>query len=221
MTSISLRTRASTLRLRSLQSPRLSSIAAPRSLSSLTTGYLHQKGPQAKINPVPRTYLKASPEIALQHKSLQIRQYSTGTPKPTADALIEELQDLYEIAKDEFEIATESTDAGTIYAASDRDSARDALNEFCATYFLYTSRPDEEDTGVILRSGEAMSGTRLRAVEVVSLGEGEEQGPVVDTAFDPANVEVAVRDEVRRRIGQRVRELRSAVEILEERAYEE
>jgi len=74
---------------------------------------------------------------------------------------------------------------------------------------------------VILRSGEAMSGTRLRAAEVVSLGEGEEQGPVVDTAFDPANVEVAVRDEVRRRIGQRVRELRSAVELLEERAYEE
>ncbi|KAJ5546776.1 hypothetical protein N7494_004361 [Penicillium frequentans] len=220
MNSLPLRTRASTLRLRSLQSPRLSSIAAPRSLSTLTSGYFQQKGPQTKLNLGSRNYLKASPRITLQHKAVQTRQHSTAS-KPTADALIEELQDLYEIAKDEFEIATESTDGGTIYAASDRDSARDALNEFCATYFLYTSRPGEEDTGVVLRSGEAMSGTRLRNAEVVSLGEDGEQGPVVDTAFDPATVEDAVKDEVRRRIGQRVRELRNAVELLEERAYEE
>ncbi|KAJ6103047.1 hypothetical protein N7486_005474 [Penicillium sp. IBT 16267x] len=219
MTSIPLRTIASTLRLRSLQSPRLSSITYTRSLFALTTGYLQQRGPQAKTSPVPRTYVNALPQITLQHRPL--RQYSTGAPKPTADALIEELQDLYEIAKDEFEIATESTDGGTIYAASDRDSARDALNEFCATYFLYTSRPGEEDTGVILRSGEPMSGTRLREAEVVTLGEEDENGPVVDTAFDPVSVDVAVRDEVRRRIGQRVRELRNAVELLEERAYEE
>lgn len=220
MASIPLRTRASTLHLRSLQSARLSSIATRRSLSTLTTGYLQQKGHQTKPNLGIRNYFKACPQIAVQPKSLQPRQYSTA-PKPTADALIEELQDLYEIAKDEFEIATESTDGGTIYAASDRDSARDALNEFCATYFLYTSRPGEEDTGVVLRSGEAMSGTRLRAAEVVSLGEDGEQGPVVDTAFDPASVEDGVKDEVRRRIGQRVRELRNAVELLEERAYEE
>ncbi|KAJ5898357.1 hypothetical protein N7504_008645 [Penicillium tannophilum] len=220
MNSLPLRTRVSTLRLRSLQSPRLSSIAAPRSLSTLTSGYLQQKGPQTKPCLGSRNYLKASPQITLQQKALQTRHNSTA-PKPTADALIEELQDLYEIAKDEFEIATESTDGGTIYAASDRDSARDALNEFCATYFLYTSRPGEEDTGVILRSGEAMSGTRLRNAEVVTLGEDGEQGPVVDTAFDPASVEDAVKDEVRRRIGQRVRELRNAVELLEERAYEE
>ncbi|KAJ6006340.1 hypothetical protein N7451_004284 [Penicillium sp. IBT 35674x] len=220
MNSLPLRTRASTLRLRSLQSPRLSSIAAPRSISTLTPGYLLQKGLQINPKLGSGNYFNASPQITLQHKALQTRQYSTA-PKPTADVLIEELQDLYEIAKDEFEIATESTDGGTIYAASDRDSARDALNEFCATYFLYTSRPGEEDTGVVLRSGEAMSGTRLRDAEVVTLSEDGEQGPVVDTAFDPASVEDAVKDEVRRRIGQRVRELRNAVELLEERAYEE
>ncbi|KAJ5630775.1 uncharacterized protein N7484_010875 [Penicillium longicatenatum] len=217
MTTIPLRTRASTLRLR-LQPPRLSSVT-PRSLSTLTAGYLQQRGPQTKSTLVPHIY-KTPRQFAFQNKTIHPRQYSTA-PKPTADALIEELQDLYEIAKDEFEIATESTDGGTIYAASDRESARDALNDFCATYFLYTSRPDEEDTGVVLRSGEAMSGTRLRNAEVVTLSEGEEQGPVVDTTFDPANVEVTVREEVRRRIGQRVRELRSAVELLEERAHAE
>ena len=147
--------------------------------------------------------------------------YSTSSNAPTADAIIEELQDLYEIAKDEFEIATESTDGGTIYAASDRDSARDALNDFCATYFLYTHKPGEEDTGIVLRSGEKLSGSKLLTGGVI-LGESEDgNGRAVDTSFEPSSVETAVRNEVRKRIGQRVRELRNAVELLEDRAMEE
>ncbi|KAJ5637619.1 hypothetical protein N7490_007498 [Penicillium lividum] len=213
MTSIPLRTRAQSLRLRNLQSPRLSSITLPRILSTLPTRYFHQR-PQTTPNPI-RPYQKP------QYITLQNPRHQYSTRAPTADALIEELQELYETAKDEFEIATESTDGATIYAASDRDSARDALNEFCATYFLYTSRPGEEDTGVVLRSGEAMSGTSLREAEVVLLGEEGEDGPVVDTEFEPSSVEVDIREEVRRRIGQRVRELRNAVELLEERAHEE
>ncbi|KAJ5939542.1 hypothetical protein N7466_002676 [Penicillium verhagenii] len=222
MTFIKLRARAP-LRLSSLRSPRLSSSTLLRSLSTRTTGTIQQKNPRVTaVLPQSICKLPSTPSLRVNCLSTPLsRQYSTETTKPTADTLIEELQDLYEIAKDEFEIATESTDGGTIYAASDRDSARDALNEFCATYFLYTCRPGEEDTGVVLRSGEAVSGSRLLEAEVVTLGEEEGEGPVVDTKFDPASVEVSVRDEVRRRIGQRVRELRNAVELLEERAHSE
>jgi hypothetical protein len=50
-------------------------------------------------------------------------------------------------------------------------------------------------------------------------GEGEEgESQVVTTNFDPAQVTAPAREEVRKRVGQRVRELRNAVETLEERA---
>lgn len=40
----------------------------------------------------------------------------------------------------------------------------------------------------------------------------------VGTGYDPGDIEPGVRDEVRRRVGQRVRELENAVQVLEERA---
>ncbi|KAJ5684652.1 uncharacterized protein N7477_000997 [Penicillium maclennaniae] len=82
--------------------------------------------------------------------SLQKRNYSFLHPsgKATGDLLVEELQDLYEAATDEFEIATDSTDSATIYAASDRESARDALNQFIAVYHLYSAKPGEKMEGV-------------------------------------------------------------------------
>jgi protein subunit release factor B len=48
--------------------------------------------------------------------------------------------------------------------------------------------------------------------------EGERESQVVTTNFDPAQVTAPAREEVRKRVGQRVRELRNAVETLEERA---
>ena len=48
-----------------------------------------------------------------------------------------------------------------------------------------------------------------------------ETSQVVDTNFNPAEVSDEARGEVRKRVGQRVRELRSAVENLEERAMED
>ncbi|KAJ5893922.1 hypothetical protein N7495_005613 [Penicillium taxi] len=136
------------------------------------------------------------------------RPYSTSTA-PTADNIITELEDLYEMTKDEFEIATESTDNATIYAASDRDSARDALNELCAIYYLYTAREGDHDTGILagpdrvpVSGEELLHGPRTR---------------VVDPAYDPAEVSDSVRDEVRKRVAHRIRELRNAVQLLEER----
>ena len=122
--------------------------------------------------------------------------------KSEADLLVEELQELYEVAKDEFEIATDSTDAATIYAASDRESARDALNQLTAVYNMYTTGDPQEH----VTEGQANAE-----------GSGE-RGPIIETTHDPAEVPQSVRDEVRKRVAQRVRELVNAVELLEEKA---
>jgi hypothetical protein len=63
----------------------------------------------------------------------------TTTPRhnatpPSADALIEQLTDLYGTARDEFEIAAEETEKKTVYAADDRDAAREAFAELKSRY---------------------------------------------------------------------------------------
>ncbi|KAJ5160436.1 uncharacterized protein N7482_007440 [Penicillium canariense] len=205
MAPLSLRAGAPVLRLRSLQSAQLTrNIASPRALYSiLSAGNPRTGNVQNTSIPTQIQYSLA----ATQSSAPIARTYSSDAAgKPTADLLIEELQDLYEVAKDEFEIATDSTDGATIYAASDRESSRDALNQLCAVYHLYTARPGEEvDSGVKVEAGAEKDG----------------EAPVVETKFNPADISGEVRDEVRRRVGQRVRELRNAVEVLEERAHAE
>lgn len=110
------------------------------------------------------------------------------------------------MAKDEFEIATESTDSATIYAASDRESTRDALNQLSTVYGLYTARPGEVENE---KDGSSS--------EVDESGESA----IVETQYNPADVPQGVKDEVRRRVGHRIRELKNAVEALEERAMED
>lgn len=112
----------------------------------------------------------------------------------------------YEVAKDEFEIATDSTDSATIYAASDRESARDALNQFLATYRLYTS-------GDIRPTAESHQPQQTQPDDS---GVG-----AAATEYDPADIKPEVREEVRMRVGQRVRELDNAVMVLEEKAMED
>lgn len=217
--SIAMRSKHVTQCLRSTHIPRSTASTQTPHLNitrGLSTAILSQS-PAIKSLRTPLTGAKL-PSLTNQPRALnQIKPYSTNVT-PTADALIEEIQDAYEIAKDEFEIATESTDGGTIYAASDRDSARDALNELCAIFYLYAAKPGEEETGILLRSGETVSGSQLSGA-----GKLGEEGPTLDlvTTFKTEDVPQEVKDEVRRRIAQRIRELRSAVELLEERATEE
>ncbi|KAK1150228.1 hypothetical protein N8T08_000130 [Aspergillus melleus] len=145
------------------------------------------------------------------------RALATSSGKTPADEIVEELQELYENAKDEFEIATDSTDGGTIYAASDRESARDALNQLLIVFELYTQ--DHSPTQMAVRAqvrAETEEGRREEGA-----GEGEDEGQVVETNFDPSAVEPEVREEVKKRVAQRVRELKNAVELLEERAMTE
>ncbi|KAJ5379233.1 hypothetical protein N7509_012352 [Penicillium cosmopolitanum] len=226
MSSPSLRTGTRSLRLRSIRKnpprtststntsiisvPRVSIANQSRNLTGNASAGTKTQA-QARTVAVPLLNLRARmttpPTSAWTSASAsQLRKYatSTSTPTPTADNLIEELQDLYEIAKDEFEIATDSTDGSTIYAASDRESARDALNQLVTVYELYTgakvAKTHADGDGGAAAEGEA---------------------GVVETNFDPAGLSEEVRGEVRRRVGQRVRELKNAVEILEERAHDE
>lgn len=119
--------------------------------------------------------------------------------------MVEELQELYETAKDEFEIATDSTNGTTIYAASDRESARDALNQLSAVFALYTTEmPSYDESHQPQQTQPDDSGSQM-----------------VSTYFDPGDIAPEVRQEVKRRVGQRVRELANAVEALEERAKDD
>ena len=54
--------------------------------------------------------------------------------------------------------------------------------------------------------------------ELEGEGEGERRPR---TNYDPKGVTPEIREEIQRRIGQRMREMRSAVEALEERAKED
>jgi hypothetical protein len=136
----------------------------------------------------------------------QLRAYSPSTSPttPTADNLIEELQDLHATAKDLFEIATDSTDKGKIHAASDRESLDDALDQLITAYELYTTGERHAE----------MSG-----------GDGAMEaglpGPIIRTNFDAGSISDTVRGEVKKRFGQKVLELRNAVEVLKEKAQED
>ncbi|KNG46252.1 hypothetical protein DDE82_008128 [Stemphylium lycopersici] len=87
------------------------------------------------------------------------------------DAAIEEIQEMYGTAKDEFEIASEESEKNTTYAPDDRAAAREELDKLLEYY-----------KGVV---------------------EGEDR---------------VVADEVKRRVGQRIRELEHAVLAMEEAA---
>lgn len=61
---------------------------------------------------------------------------------------------------------------------------------------------------------------QLRQQEKEAEGD-EEESKVVTTNFNPAEVSPQAREEVRKRVGQRVRELQNAVELMEEKATED
>ncbi|KAF7117553.1 hypothetical protein CNMCM5793_006605 [Aspergillus hiratsukae] len=210
--------------------PRLTKPLPSRVLRSITTS-IHLRPLSLSTHP-----LRPPPLPTLStHKNLppttrtRDRPFSTG--RSQADLLVEDLQELYpfppfppyqyktdeaekipryETAKDEFEIATDSTSSSTIYAASDRESARDALNNLLAVYSLYTTD--------IATTAES----QLHAPQLMQQGDTDtERAQLVNTNFDPSDIPARVREEVRRRVGHRVRELSNAVESLEERAHAE
>ncbi|KAJ5285946.1 hypothetical protein N7524_001252 [Penicillium chrysogenum] len=146
--------------------------------------------------------------ITTQHQH-QLRAYSPSTSAnaPTADNLVEELQGLYVTAKDLFATAAESTKNETTYAASDRESLHDALNQLVTAYELYTTGEiSAERSGGDGGDGATKAGT---------------PGPIVRPNFDAGSIPDTVMGDVRERFGQKVLELRNAIELLEEKARDD
>jgi hypothetical protein len=98
----------------------------------------------------------------------QIRTFSA---KSTADSILEEIQEQYATARDEFEIATEETEKKSVYAEGDRAAAREELDALKKIFEKACEGPDG--------------------------------------------------NEVKSRVGQRIRELDNAVVALEESALED
>ncbi|KAI9810037.1 MAG: hypothetical protein M1827_006735 [Pycnora praestabilis] len=91
-----------------------------------------------------------------------------------ADEKVEEIQELYATARDEFEIAQEETENKTIYASDDREAAKEELAKLQDAY--------------------------KKAVE---------------------DSEPDVSADIKRRVGQRIRELEKGVEAMEQLAMED
>ncbi|KEF51409.1 uncharacterized protein A1O9_12558 [Exophiala aquamarina CBS 119918] len=93
---------------------------------------------------------------------LRPRAFHTYTARlaqsPTADALMENLNELYATAKDEFEIAAEETEKKTVYAADDREAAQDALKSLQEGYekAIKESAPD------VAKEVQSRVGPRIR-----------------------------------------------------------
>jgi len=102
--------------------------------------------------------------------SSQIHCRSFAT-KTAADELIEKITEQYATARDEFEIACEETDKKTVYAAEDREAARDELD-------------------------------------------------VLKEMYEQA-LQSEAGEEIRGRVGQRIRELDNAVQEMEKRGLED
>ncbi|KAJ5211254.1 hypothetical protein N7472_001393 [Penicillium cf. griseofulvum] len=179
---------------------KMSNLATPRIVHNIASNITRSGRlpfqPSAKINHLRPTAVLALPQI-------QLRAYSppTSPKEPTADNLIEELQDLYGIAKDLFETASDSTEKESINAEADRESLRDALDQLVTVYEVYTT--GEKGAGISGGDGASKEG---------------EPGLVFRTNFDPGSISDTVMGDVRKRFGQKVVDLRNAVEALEDKA---
>ncbi|CAD6579586.1 MAG: hypothetical protein ASARMPREDX12_009300 [Alectoria sarmentosa] len=129
-----------------------------------------------------RAFIPSSTRSAVSsaHPCRQLRPFPSITQphlrchfaaKTSADEKVEELQELYATAKDEFEIASEETEKKTVYAADDRAAAEEELANFKEAYEKALKSTDGE--------------------------------------------------QIKNRIGSRVRELERAVESMMERAMED
>lgn len=124
-----------------------------RLLSSLSTHQARRNAPTQRL-----------PFPTFSH----VRSYASKT---SADEVIEQIQEQYATARDEFEIAAEETEKKTVYAADDRAAAREELDALKALY---------------------------------------------NQALQDSNAE-----EVKTRVGHRIRELDHAVQALEQKALED
>lgn len=74
---------------------------------------------------------------------------------------MESLTDLYSTAKDEFEIAAEETEKKTVYAAEDREAAKEALQNLKDAY----ERAVKESDPDVAKEVQSRTGPRIRELE--------------------------------------------------------
>lgn len=74
---------------------------------------------------------------------------------------MDNLTDLYSTAKDEFEIAAEETEKKTVYAADDREAAKEALNVLKEAYEKAIRESDPE----VAKEVQSRTGPRIRELE--------------------------------------------------------
>lgn len=74
---------------------------------------------------------------------------------------MDNLTDLYSTAKDEFEIAAEETEKKTVYAADDREAAKQALNTLREAY----ERAIKESDPDVAKEVQSRTGPRIRELE--------------------------------------------------------
>ncbi|KAL2070737.1 hypothetical protein VTL71DRAFT_13763 [Oculimacula yallundae] len=106
--------------------------SANRSLSILTTRNSPTTPLRKRTQPHPQNFTPLPSQ----------RHYSA---KSSADTLIEEIQDQYAVARDEFEISTEETEKQSIYAQADRDAAREELDKLKDMYEMALKGSDGEE----------------------------------------------------------------------------
>ncbi|KAJ5569087.1 hypothetical protein N7450_011573 [Penicillium hetheringtonii] len=126
---------------------------------------------------------------------------SASRTSPTSNDLIVELRTLSATATEMLEIATDSTRKDSVNAASDSESARDALNQLATVYELYTTG------GKINELGGGDGATKAG-----------QPSPGIKITFDPKNIFDTLRADIRNRFEQKVLELRKAVRSIEEKA---
>ena len=110
----------------------------------------------------PPITIKRQPHIRLASSSSAPSSPSSTTTS-TADSLIETLTDLYNTARDEFEIAAEETEKKSTYGPEDREAAHAAFDELKTAYDeAIVSGGGENAVG---KEVERRIGSRIRELE--------------------------------------------------------
>lgn len=107
-----------------------------------------------------RAYAPSTLSHHQAHKTFTTTTSRLASPQP-ADAIVDTLTDLYGTARDEFEIAAEETEKKTVYAADDRDAAREAFADL-KNAFEEAVKISDPETG---KEVQGRVGQRIRELE--------------------------------------------------------
>merc|ERR1712230_149043 len=119
----------------------------------------------ARLTPTRLSPLKPPTRLRSPLLASTLRPFST-TPRSLAspqgaDPIVERLTDLYGTARDEFEIAAEETTKKTVYAADDREAAKEAFEELKTAFSDAVRQSDPEVAKGVQRRVEQ----RIRELE--------------------------------------------------------